>query len=102
VDQPGSRRPEAARVEVERRQVLLEVDLEPFASGVGGMTDREPHELGADARAAVIRPDGRVEQERMVAAVPGDVDETDQRRAGIPCDDPPEAVRPDTVPPPGL
>ena len=82
--------------------MLCEVDLEPFASRIGSVPGGDPHELGADALAAAIRPDARVEQEGVVAAVPGDVDEADQRRAGIAGDHPPEAVRPDALLPAGL
>ena len=49
----------------------------------------------------VVGPDLRVEQEGMVAAVPGDVHETDKRTAVVPRSQPSEAVSRDAVPPPG-
>ena len=39
-------------------------------------------------------------EEGVIAAVPGDVDEADQRAVGMTCRHPAEAVRPDLIPPP--
>jgi hypothetical protein len=59
-------------------------------------------ELGADPASLVIGADLRVDQERVVTAVPGDVHESDQRPVVDPRGHPPEAVRPYPIPPPRL
>ena len=47
MDQPGIRRAKAARLEVEGRQVGLEVDVEPLASGGLGVLRGEANGPGS-------------------------------------------------------
>ena len=57
--------------------------------------------LAPDADAATLATAARlrVDQERVVAAVPCHVDETDEQAVAIASSDPAQAVRPDPVPP---
>jgi hypothetical protein len=59
--------------------VVLEVDVEPLAMRGACARHRETHELRADALPTGTFGDHRVEHERMDAAIPGDVDEPDER-----------------------
>jgi hypothetical protein len=53
MDQPGSRRPKAARVEVEGCQVGLEVDVEPLACCGLGVLCGETNGPGSYALALI-------------------------------------------------
>ena len=99
MEQPRQSRGEPAGIEVERREVVLEVDVEPLAACVLRMSGGDADELDADASPLVARPHFRVEQERVVATVPGDVREPDEPSVFRSCGDPAQAVRPDAVPP---
>lgn len=100
-DQSGSRLIEAAAIEIERTQVLLEVDVKPLALRDTGFCGRSCDERGSDSfRPARLR-DHRVEDEGMNSAVPDNVDEADQR-AVFPCADPAEAVALQSCSPVGL
>lgn len=101
IDQPRIRASEAAGVEVEGRQVWLEVDVEPLASGRVCMMRGPPHDLGADATALPAATRLRIEQERVISTVPSNVDEPDQDAVVVARRDPAEAVRADAVPPSG-
>jgi len=59
----------------------LIIDMQPFGAPGAGGGGHQPHERGGYAAAAELRMDGRIEQESVRAAIPGDVDEADQ--AGI-------------------
>jgi hypothetical protein len=90
---------EAARIEVEGPKVGLEVDVEPLTSCclrvLGGAADQ----FGANTTALPFAARLRIEQERVVSTVPGDVDEPDENAvAGARCH-PAETVRSDLVPP---
>src|SRR5262245_20803789 len=91
-------RPEAARVDVEVAQVLLEVDVEPFAAGRARVVGGDRDELLADAAAPRGGGDHRVLDPGVDDAVPDDVDEADERGA-VARDDPAEAVRCDLLAP---
>jgi len=77
-DQSGVRRCEAARVEIERSQVVLEVDVEPLAAGSARLGDSDRNELGSDSLPAGPRSHHGVEDEGMDRAVPRYVNEADE------------------------
>jgi hypothetical protein len=102
VDQPSGGGPEAAGIEVERREVLLEVDVKPLASGLfgvpGGMADKR----GGNAPPLMLTGDLGVEEEGVVASIPHHIDKADQAATRLQaCCHPAKAVRSDLVPPPG-
>src|SRR3954452_11816418 len=86
-NQSSVRRCEAAGVEVERPQVILEVDVEPFATRGARLRDCHRHQLGAYALPSGFVSHDRVKDECVQRAVPGDVDET-KPFTSIPCADP--------------
>jgi hypothetical protein len=59
---------------------------------------RYAHDLGPDATPLVVRSRLGVEQERMIAAIPGDIDQPDEQTVRSSGRDPPEAVGLDLVP----
>ena len=61
----------------------LEIDMQPARPALPGELDRSGHQGGADALALRIRIDDGVEQEGVLPAVPGDIDEADETNAGI-------------------
>src|SRR5688572_5542498 len=71
------RRLEAAR-HVEPLEIRREIDVEPFRAGVRGLERGAANELGSDAPAAVGWKHRRLQQERVRAAVPRDVNESDE------------------------
>lgn len=102
VDQPGCSGPKAAGIEVERREVLLEVDVEPFATSLlgvpGGMADKR----GGNAPPLILTGDLGVEEEGVIASIPHHIDKADQAATRLqPCCHPAKAVRSDLIPPPG-
>src|SRR3984957_20742507 len=99
VDEAGWCRAEAAGREVKRRQILLEIDVNPLAARCPGLADGLGDDLSRDALPLAGGCYLRVDQERVVAAVPGHVDESDQRSVRPPRGDPAQAVRPDLIPP---
>jgi hypothetical protein len=82
--------------------VIVEVDVDPPAPGLRGLSDCDPNQLGADTPPLAVGADLRVNQERVVPSVPGHIHEADQRAAAEPRRHPAEAVRPDLIPPPRL
>ncbi len=101
VDQPGWGRPEAAGIEVERRQVLLEIDVEPLATCRLGMPDSMTHKGGANALPLMLNGDLGIEEEGVVASVPRHVDKANQADAALQArGHPAKAAGPDLVPPP--
>jgi hypothetical protein len=99
MEKPRRRGCEPAGVEIEGFELFLEVDLEPFAAGVLRLLRRDADELSTDASALVVRSHLRVNQERMVAAVPSDVHESDQYPVHQPRGHTTEAVWANPVPP---
>ena len=101
VDQPGCSGPKAAGIEVERREVLLEVDVEPFATSLlgvpGGMADKR----GGNAPPLILTGDLVVEEEGVIASIPHHIDKADQAATRLqPCCHLAKAVRLDLIPPP--
>jgi hypothetical protein len=56
------------------------------------------HELGPDSLPPTVGPRLRVEENGMIAAVPGDVDETNECAVVVAGGDPPQRVGPDPLP----
>lgn len=101
MDEPGVGVAESAGVSIEAGEVGLVVDMEPFAPRGLRVLYGATYDLGADAMALAITSCLRVDQERVVASVPGNVHEAHQHAVGVACGDPPERVRPHLVPPSG-
>ncbi len=101
VHQPGICSAEPARVEVEPREFRLEIDVKPLTASGLGIDDRPSHKLGTDSPALIAATRFRVDKERVITPVPGDVDESDQEPIVVAGADPAETVRPDSGPPPG-
>lgn len=90
-NQTGVRRCEAAGVEIERAQVILEADVEPLAAGSARLGDGDRHELGPYALPAGVRGHHSVEDEGMDCTVPRHVDKTHELVA-VTGTDPAQAV----------
>jgi len=102
VDQPGCSGPKAAGIEVERREVLLEVDVKPLATSLlgvpGGMADKR----GGNAPPLILTGDLGVKKEGVIASIPRHIDKAGQAATRLqPCCHPAKPVRPDLIPPPG-
>lgn len=104
MDESSRRRAEAAGVEVEAGEArcVLEIDVQPLASGPLGMVSREADEVGRDSAPLKVGPGLGVQQEGVIAAVPGDVHKTDGGSVREMSGRPPEAVGPDSIPPASL
>jgi hypothetical protein len=63
VDQPGWSGPEAAGIEVERRQVPFEVDVKPLTAGRLGVPDGLAHKRGGNAPPLMLTGDLGIEEE---------------------------------------
>ena len=74
MDQTGWGWPEAAGIEVEGRQVLLEIYVQPLATCCPGMPNRMTHQGGADAFALMLNGDLGIDEEGVIAPVPRHVD----------------------------
>lgn len=77
-DEPGVGWREPARLEVERGQVVFEVNVQPLASSCTGVLHGGGDEPGAYPVVPVVRGDHGVEDECVDPAVPGDIDEPHQ------------------------
>jgi len=77
----------------------IEVDVQPFASDVSGSVGGEADDRGSDPATLVVGTGLCVEQEGVIAAVPGDVDEADQCAVGEAGRYPAKAVRAHLVTP---
>lgn len=93
------RRYESARVVVERGKTFVKVHLHPLAPRLLRVPRGDADKVGADAPPLVVGADLRVDQEGVVAAVPRDVDEADERPVIHSRSDPAEAVWAYSVPP---
>ena len=97
-DETGVRLPEAAAAEVERAKIVVEVDMQPLASGRARLLGGDLNEPGADALPPHPRRHQCVQDERVHPAVPGHVDEANQVGAFAGAD-PAQAVLADLSPP---
>ena len=82
---------EPARVDVERREILVEADVEELAACCRSAVARCVDERDTDAMVAVAGIDHDVLDERVDKPVPQHVDETDETVA-VAANDPAEAV----------
>ena len=88
----------ATSFDVETLEVRFEIDMQPFAACLFRFPGRERHHLGSKPFTAFFTRDHRIEQERMHAAVPCDIDEADQA-VRTPQANPAQAVAVDLLPP---
>jgi hypothetical protein len=100
VDQSCVRGLEAAGIEVERSEIVVEVHVQPFAASFLGVDGGSSNQLRTDTGMLVDGTDLGIEQKGMVAAIPCNVDEANQQSVVVPDTDPAKAVRADPVPPP--
>jgi hypothetical protein len=82
VDQTCWSRSEAAGVKVERREMILEIDMQPLATGGRCVVRRQAYELGRNPSALIWRGHLSVEQKCVIAAIPGDVHESHECAVG--------------------
>ncbi len=101
MDQPGPRRAKAARIEVERRESRLEIDVEPLASCGPRVLRREANGLRSDALALMRGVGLRVNEKGMVSSVRYHVHEAHEAHAGA-RGHPTKTVRTDSLPPADL
>lgn len=100
MNQPGWSGPKAAGIEVECRQVLLEVDVKPLAPGRLCMHRSMADKRSANALPLILTSDLGIEEEGMIASVPRHVDKADQAAADLQAGGyPAKAVRPHLIPP---
>jgi hypothetical protein len=90
-NQTGCRLLEAAGIEIERTQVILEVNVEPFALRGTSFVSRSCDQRAANTSPLAMLGDHRVKDEGVNSAVPDHVDEADQR-AAFPGADPAKTV----------
>ncbi len=102
MNQTGWSGPEAAGIEVEHRQVLLEVDVKPLTPGRLRMYRSMADKRGADTLPLILAFDLGIEEEGMIASVPCHVDKAGQAAADLQAGgNPAKTVRPHLVPPTG-
>lgn len=92
-------RDETTGLVIELREVIAEVNLHPLTASFFRVASGHAHEFRADAFPLIIGAYLRVDQERMVAAVPGHIHEPDEVAAVEARGYPPKAVGADPVPP---
>ena len=78
-NQSGNGRTKTA-LHVELGQVGLEIHMQPMSASLPCQHDRLLDETRAQSATVVFGIDGRIENRSVLAAVPGNVDETDQAR----------------------
>jgi hypothetical protein len=83
MDHSGWRGPETAGIEVERRQMLFEVDVQPLATGRLGVPGSMADQRGGNALSLMLTGDLGIKEEGVIASVPRHVDETDQAVDGL-------------------
>ena len=88
----GRRRPEAARIQIETRKLVVEVDVEPLTSRGPRLSCCDSHKSCAYSLPRHSGADDRVDDERVDPTVPRHIDEADQL-AVISGDHPAETVR---------
>jgi hypothetical protein len=102
VNQPGWSGPEAAGIEVERRQVVLEIDVKPLAPGRLCMHRSVADKRGANTLPLILTSDLGIQEEGVIGSVPRHVDKADQAAVDLQAGgNPAKAVRPHLVPPTG-
>lgn len=101
VDEPGCRGAEAAGIEVEPSEMLVEVHVQPLAPGRLGVPGSTVDKRRGDPLSLTLSGDLGVEEEGVVTPVPCHVDKADQGAVELPGSDPAKAVGPDLIPPSG-
>lgn len=91
--------PEPAGVHIEGPEAWLEVDVEPLAAHRLCLLRCEAHDGSPDAAMLMGASRLRVDQESVVSAIPGDIDEAYEEAILGPGGDPAQAVAVDLVPP---
>lgn len=100
MNQPGWSGPEVAGIEVERCEVLLEVDVKPLAPGCLCMRRSVADKRGANPLPLMLTSDLGIQEEGMIASVPCDVDKADKAAVGLQAGgNPAKAVSPHLIPP---
>jgi hypothetical protein len=79
--EPGCRRPEAAQVLVEVLEVRFVVDVHPLTPGFSHISKELCHQSSTEPSPLIVGIDRRVEQERVVPAVPDSMDEAHEHCA---------------------
>ena len=102
VDETSRRGLEATGVEVERGQLLGEVDMKPLAACRPRLSNSDLDQSGGDALVLMGSTGLGVKKERMYAAVPGHVDEPYEGAVLLPRRHPPEASGAHSIPPADL
>ena len=100
-DQPGWRGLEATGIEIERREVLFEVNVKPLAVGRLGVLGSMADKRRRDTPPLIRTGDLGIEEEGVIASVPCHVDKANQAAILEASGHPAEAVGPDLIPPPG-
>src|SRR5215207_8225341 len=91
LDQTRVRGSESTGVEVEGAEMILEVDVQPLASGTARLRHGNGYELGPNPSVTCRLGDHRVLDPCMHETVPDHVDETDELGA-LSCNHPTEAM----------
>lgn len=92
-DQAGVRGPEAARAEVEGSEVIVEVNMEPFTTGIAGGGSGDSNQAGSDALMTCSGRHHRVLYPGVDETVPRHVHEADKSVVkAIAGNDPAEAM----------
>ena len=63
---------------IETEKVRLKVDVQPFSTSVAGYVSGPSNQFAANACTLMRTSDCRVENERVLVSIPGDVHEADQ------------------------
>lgn len=79
-DQAGRRRGETKSA-IEAGEMRFEIDMQPFGSALASQSFCSFDQSACDASPPKFRIDAGIEDEGVTAAIPGDIDETDQPRA---------------------
>lgn len=98
-DEAGACESEPTGVLIERGQIGCVVDKKPFASGGACFRDGMQHDSSAEALMLMGWMRLGVNEERVIGAVPRDIDETHELMIGCSRCDPAEGMRADPIPP---
>lgn len=82
---------EAASIEIEGAQLVVEIDMQPFTFAGSGTFHRRRDECRTDPTSAAVLGDHCVENEGVGTPIPGDIDEADESVVVV-CADPAQAV----------
>lgn len=100
MNQPRVCAAEAASVVIKPAEFVAEVDVQPLTTGLFGMRDGLAHQLTPYALVLVTPASLSVDEECVIASVPGNIDEADEEAVSITSAHPAQAVLTDSWPPP--